>query len=323
MILNSLCALALGFALDMAIGSPKGRFSPNNLIKKIISKLTRTLKGAYAESPAAQNAAGGVLVFITIFITAAVSILFLLVAYKLHVVLGIIIEGLLCWFSISVRDVRIAVTGIYRAIKTERLDLAAKRLKNLSGKETQHLDSDGLISLTLETVSKSACDLAVAPMFFILIFGGAGGIFYKTISLLDDCVGYKNKDFKYFGKPSAKLDDLITFIPARICSKLLQFDAAFLKLNSKNAKRIYNRDKNKTSSPNKGHMQSVCAGALGVSLYSEEYSDGELIQKAPVGESLKPLEPQDIYWSNHLYCGTAAIALILVIILRTSVFFIF
>lgn len=323
MILNSLSALALGFLLDMTLGSCKGRFSPRALVKKLIAKLTEFLKGAYAETPAAQRAAGGVLVFITLFITLSLSILLLLVAYKIGVVLGIIAEGILCWFSLSIRDMRISATGIFRAVKNDNFETAQKRLDKLAGKPSPQEDYDGIICRTVEILSNNACDKVAAPIFYITIFGGVGGIFYRVISLLDECVGVKNDRFRYFGKFAAKLDDLITFIPARICAKLLMLDTAFLKLNRKNAKKSCRKYKNKTSSPNKGRMQSVCAGALGISLYSAEYIDGEPVSKEPIGDALKYPDYMDIYWMNQLYCGTAALCVILAAVVRAAVFFIF
>lgn len=323
MILNSLCALALGFVLDMLFGSPKSFIAPGSLIKNLIKQLSSILKGAYADSSSAQNAAGGVLVVVTLFVSLGLSIFFVMAAYKLSAVFGIIVEGLLCWSSISVRDMRISATSVYRTTRIQNEELAAKRLKKLIGKNTDGLEIDEIISVSVESVAKKACTQVCAPIFYILLFGGIGGMFYKTVNLLDEAVGYKNRKYWNFGRISAKLDDLVNFIPARITALLLYIDSAFLKLNSKNAKRVYSNDKKKTSSPNSGQMVSVCAGALGVCLYNKEYNGDNFLPGKPIGKEFKPLEPQDIYWTIQLYCGSAALAVIFTAILKVTAFVLF
>lgn len=59
------------------------------------------------------------------------------------------------------------------------------------------------------------------------------------------------------------------------------------------------------ASPNSAQTESTCAGALGVQLAGPAYYFGELYQKPTIGDSLRPVETQDILRANRmLYTGS-------------------
>lgn len=320
MLVNSLCALALGYVLDMIFGDIKGKFYPINLIKTLIKKLENAIRKRYAESDDALQAAGGMLVFLTLFITMAVSFALLIIGYKINPVVGIIIEGILCWNAISVRSLRTSASAVFRAARSGNLSAAQKRLKDISNRETENLDMDGVIKCAVECVSENTTDWVCAPILWILILGGAGGIFCRCVNILDNAVGYKTDRYKNFGYFAAKLDDIVNFIPSRICAYLMMLDVKFLKLDNRNARRIFYRDRKKSPSPNSAQTQSVCAGALGITIGSDEYYDGQLVRKPEIGSEAKPVEPNDIYWANQLLNGTAAICILLCAVIRAGIF---
>ena len=68
----------------------------------------------------------------------------------------------------------------------------------------------------VETVAENTSDGVVAPLFYMLFLGVAGGFIYKAINTMDSMIGYKNDKYMYFGRFAAKLDDVVNFIPARI-----------------------------------------------------------------------------------------------------------
>ena len=189
----------------------------------------------------------------------------------------------------------------------------------ISNRETDNLDMDGVIKCAVECVSENTTDWVCAPILWILVFGGAGGIFCRCVNILDNAVGYKTDKYKNFGYFAAKLDDIVNFIPSRICAYLMLLDVKFLKLDKRNARRIFYRDRKKTPSPNSAQTQSVCAGALGITIGSDEYYDGQLVRKPEIGSEAKPVEPNDIYWANQLLNGTAAICILLCIIIRAGI----
>lgn len=49
------------------------------------------------------------------------------------------------------------------------------------------------------------------------------GWIYKAVNTMDSMVGYKNDKYLYLGRAAAKLDDLLNFIPARLCAWVMIF----------------------------------------------------------------------------------------------------
>lgn len=322
MLMNSLCALALGFVLDMALGDPNGSLYPLTLIKKLVRSLENTLRKAYADSPEAQNMAGLMLIIMTLIICLGISVALLFVCYKINVVLGIIMEGILCWISISCKYLRISAQGVFRAARSGNIISARRYLKKISCRDVDELDMNEAEKCAAETISENITDWIIAPVFWIALFGGVGGIFCRCINIMDNTVGYKTESCRYFGKIPAIVDDVIMYIPARIAAFLMKLNVAFLHLDHKNAVRIYRRDKRKSPSPNSGCTQAVCAGALGIALCGDEYYDGQLVRKKVIGSSSRPIEPADIYWTSQLALGTAGYGLLLAAVARVAVYII-
>ena len=321
MLINSLCALALGYVLDMILGDMNGKLYPLNLIKKLIYKFENFLRKKYAETDDALKAAGGVLVFFTLFTVMAISMALLILGYKINVMLGIAVEGILFYSAISIKSLRTGASGVFRAVREGNLPSAQKKLKAISNRETENLDMDGAIKCAVECVSENTNDWVCSPMLWGLVFGGAGAIFARCVNILDNTVGYKTERYRNFGYYSAKLDDIVNFVPSRISAFLMMLDVRFLKLDKRNARRIYYRDRKKSPSPNSAQTQTVCAGALGITLGSDEYYEGQLVRKPQIGSEAKALEPNDIYWTNQLLNGTSALCLVLCAVVRAGIYF--
>jgi adenosylcobinamide-phosphate synthase len=304
----------------MALGDPRGTLYPLNLIKKLIKSLENTLRKAYADSAEAQNMAGLMLIVMTLIITLGISLALLVICYKINVVLGIVMEGVLCWISLSIKSLSVCARGVFRAAKTGNITSARRYLKKISCRDVDGLDMDESIKCAVETVSENVTDWIIAPIFWICIFGGLGGIFCRCINILDNTVGYKTESCKNFGKIPARLDDVIMFIPARIAALLMRLNVKFLHLDSNGAGKIYKRDRKKSPSPNSGCTQAVCAGALGISICGDEYYEGQLVRKSVIGNSTKPAEAEDVYWANQLMVGTAAYGIVLAAIVRVGIF---
>ena len=87
------------------------------------------------------------------------------------------------------------------------------------------------------------------------------------LNTADSMIGYKNDRYLQFGWATARLDDLINFIPARL-SALLLFFAAFTwgKNEAKRSWKTIKQDARKQLSVNAGYPESAMAGALNIRL---------------------------------------------------------
>jgi adenosylcobinamide-phosphate synthase len=146
-------------------------------------------------------------------------------------------------------------------------------------------------------VAESSCDSFIAPIFYFLIFGVPGAIAYRVANTFDSMMGYHGK-YEYLGKFTARLDDLLNYIPARITAFFIITAAYLSKYNGRKAMKTAFRDHNKTESPNAGWPMSAAAGALDVQL--------EKVGHYKLGNPVKPLVPETIDSSLGLMHSTFA-----------------
>lgn len=125
-------------------------------------------------------------------------------------------------------------------------------------------------------------------------------------------VGYKNEKYLFFGRFSAKLDDVLNFIPSRLSGLLLVLASPLAGLDGKNAWKIWRRDRRNHASPNSAQTEAAAAGALRVQLAGDAYYFGKLYKKPTIGEPLRPVEYEDIRRMNRLMYTGVVLALVLV-----------
>jgi adenosylcobinamide-phosphate synthase len=284
-------AIALGFLLDFLLGDPPGIPHPVRgmgfLTARGESLLRRLLPGK-------EGIAGTLLVFL---VTAAVFFLsgtLLFFAHKVQPWAGFTAELMMCWLALSPRALQKEAMKVYR--KAVRGDLvgARKAVSMIVGRDTEGLSMEQVIKAAVETVAENLSDGVIAPLFFLALGGPPLGMWYKAVNTLDSMIGYKNDRYLVFGRTAAKLDDLANRLPARISARLLIIAAALQGFNAKNAARIYRRDRNQHASPNSGHPEAACAGALGITLGGNASYFGKVHEKAVLGDDLRPVNAEDI-----------------------------
>lgn len=183
------------------------------------------------------------------------------------------------------------------------------------GRDTQNLDEKGIIKAAVETVAENSSDGVTAPLFY-MTFGVPLGYLYKAVNTMDSMVGYKNERYINFGKIPAKIDDIFNFIPSRFTALLMIVSSFILGLDGKNAYKIWRRDRFNHASPNSAQTESVCAGALNISLAGDAYYFGKLYKKKTIGDNNRPIENDDIKKSNRLMYCTSVLMLAVTVILR-------
>lgn len=106
--------------------------------------------------------------------------------------------------------------AIATALENGEVREAAARLKELTGKDTVETTNAGVAHATVEAVLKQANSLIVAPVFWFLLLGPFGAILQRLAAALDRLWGHRTPRFIEFGWAAARLDDLLSWIPARI-----------------------------------------------------------------------------------------------------------
>jgi len=196
--------------------------------------------------------------------------------------------SLLPWYlQAIIASIGIASNMLYTSVK-DIID-NPQNIKYLVSRDTTELSNTDINKAAIETYAENLSDGVIAPLFYLLLFGIIGLFLYKAINTLDSMVGYKNDRYSNFGKFSAKLDDVVNYIPARITALLIAF--LFFSKNSFIAIFKYG---NLHESPNAGYPISAMAGAINVTLGGDTKYFGKLKRKAKFGDGKEDITSKDI-----------------------------
>lgn len=154
---------------------------------------------------------------------------------------------------------------VRKALAASDLVQARVGLSSLCSRDAQDLSASEVAGASIESLTENLSDSVVAPLFFFVLFGLPGAVFYRAANTMDAMVGYRGR-FEYVGKAAARLDDLLNLVPARLSALLLLCAGACTGQDVRRGFAIWLRDKSRTESPNAGHPMAMGAGLLGVRL---------------------------------------------------------
>ena len=315
MLLYDTLALLLGFGLDLLLGDPQGWPHLVRYYGKVIEGLEKLLY------PMSNKRLGGVLLVIgTLILGAGIPVAVLWLAWRINPWCYVAIGALLSWQCLAARSLLVESLRVYRVLKTGTLAEAQKAVGMIVGRDTAVLDEAGVTRAAVETVAENTSDGEVAPLFYMMLLGPAGGCLYKAVNTMDSMVGYRNERYERFGTCAARLDDVMNYIPARLSALLMIAAAALCRKDARNAWRIWRRDRRKHASPNSAQTESVMAGALRVRLAGDAVYGGVVHQKPYIGDDLRPIETEDIRRSHALLYGTAWLMLLLTLLERMCLY---
>ena len=307
--LASLCALGLGFALDLLIGDPHFLYHPVRLVGKLISFLEKKIRKWLPITEKGEFWGGVLMAVLVMAVTTFVPVFLLHLAGLWCKEARFVLETILCYQLLATKALKDESMKVYDKLAAGDLEGGRKAVSMIVGRDTQDLDETGVTKAAVETVAENASDGIIAPMFYMAIGGAGLGWLYKSINTMDSMVGYKNDNYLFFGRFAAKLDDLVNFVPARL-SGLLMTAASFLAgMDGKNAWKIFKRDRKNHASPNSAQTEAVMAGALRVQLAGNAYYFGKLYEKPTIGDPLRPVECEDIRRANRLLYASAFLSL--------------
>lgn len=309
--------LAAGFLIDLLLGDPYKLPHPIRIIGRLISALENGLR---KRMQGKEKAAGTLLAVIVLLLSTAVPLAVLLLCYKLNVWLGVAAESVMCYYLLAARCLKNESMKVYKAIAAGDTEKARYAVSMIVGRDTKPLDENGIIKAAVETVAENTSDGVTAPIFYIMLGGAAAGFFYKAANTMDSMIGYKNEKYINFGRFAAKLDDILNFIPSRLTALVMILSAFMLRLDGKNAWKIWRRDRFNHASPNSAQTEATCAGALNVMLAGDAYYFGKLCKKKTIGDDIRPIENEDIKRANRLMYCTAVITLVIAAAFRTVIF---
>ena len=311
--LYTLTALSVfvGFGLDCLLGDPLSRLHPVVLMGRLISLFEKKLRPRFPQTPPGERTAGTIMALTVPLISAGAGLLLLCLAWRVHPWAYFAVSAFLCWQCFAARCLMTEAKKVVTCLEKEGLSAGRRQVGMLVGRDTDSLTEMQVVKAAVETVAENTSDGVVAPLFWMALFGAAGGLFYKAVNTMDSMVGYKNDRYLHFGRFAARLDDAVTFIPARLSGLCMVGAACLLGLDGKGAWRIWRRDRRNHASPNSAQTESACAGALGVQLGGSASYFGKLYEKPTIGDARRPIERADVDRASRLMYGATALALAL------------
>ena len=286
----------IGLVLDFIIGDSNNPFHPVRIIGSLGIKLENITRRVFKN----LKISGFVTWLGVILITFLVNSLIFRLAFSISNIFGIIIEGILLYFCISSKGLKVEGLKVIKVLESGDIEGARKQLSYIVGRDTKVLDEEGIIRAVIETVAENTSDGIIAPLLFGALGGAPLAMTYKAVNTCESMFGYKNDKYIDFGFVPAKMDDLFNYIPARITGYLVIFAAFILGLDYKNSYRIYKRDRYNHTSPNSAHPESAVAGALGIRLGGANYYFGKIVEKPTIGDKNKVIEISDLYKTNNI-----------------------
>jgi len=302
-------ALMIGFVLDLLLGDPEWLYHPVCIIGKYISFMEKKLRKR-----------GGNLRKSAVFLTASTVLLTMAVVAVLMWLLSLIGRiplligmSLLNWMGIAVTCMAKEARGVAKALD-KGVDAGRTQVARIVGRDTQSLNEEEIIKATIETVAENTTDGVISPLFYAAIGGPVLLWGFKAASTLDSMVGYLDEKYRDIGWSSAKLDDVLNYLPARITALLMCLAAFFTGMDGKNAWRIVRRDHANHKSPNCAWSEAAAAGAMHIQLGGTHDYFGKPIEKPTIGDADRPAQREDIGKVNRLLYVTSGMMISIILL---------
>lgn len=269
-------AVLLAVALEWAIREPPADYHPVSLFGRIVEY-------ASGREYATPKAAGTALAVGLPLMAAAVVYGVVSLAAAILPAVGVgVVAGLTLWVASSLG---LLVDLGSRVIEASNGDVETARetLPALVGRNVETLSPPLVRSAAIESLAENLSDGLVAPLvafllasFISLPAAAAAATYVKAVNTMDSMLGYPGE----FGWASARLDDAVMFVPARLTALLVGPAAGDpdAPLRARRYARV-------PASPNAGWPMGALAAALNVRLEKPgEYVLNEVADYPSVGD---------------------------------------
>ncbi|MFF2482545.1 adenosylcobinamide-phosphate synthase CbiB [Paenibacillus sp. NPDC058071] len=306
---ETLLLIAAAIVIDWIVGDPKWPTHPVIWIGRLIRLLEARLRASEeGRSAGAIFRRGIILGVIVLAVSYGVIWGITAAAAAIHPWLGYAASAWFISTTIAVKGLKEAAMLVYVPLTQGRLAEARKYVGYIVGRDTERLNESEASRAAVETVAENTVDAFVSPIVFALIGGAPLAMLYRAANTLDSMVGYRNEKYLHFGRFSARLDDVLNYIPARLTGLLLALSAAMHRsMSGIAALRSIRRFARLHPSPNSGIPESAVAGALGIELGGLNYYFGEPSERARMGWPRRELEAMDIVRTVRLLYAVSVI----------------
>ncbi len=272
--------LALALLLDATMGEPRWLWSrlphPAVLMGRAVGLLDRKLNSK------GNRLGKGTLALALLMLGAAL--------------LGWGLGSLGAWVQIPVAAILLAQRSLVQHVMAVadglRMSLGEGRhaVAMIVSRDTAAMDASAVARSAIESAAENLSDGVIAPAFWFLVAGLPGLMVYKVVNTADSMIGYRTPRYEQFGKPAARMDDVLNWIPARLTCLLIALSGGVI-----GAWRGIVTDARQHRSPNAGWPEAAMARAIGVALAGPRAYDGRMQDFAWVGGAgARTIGPKEI-----------------------------
>mgnify|MGYP002624551434 CR=1 FL=1 len=295
-----LCSAVL---LDSVLGDPQNFPHPVVMIGRVIAFWHKRL---FTSSRSFMR--GLILCAITL-ITSGLTVWLVLWLTEYH----LLVKVYLIYSALAWRDLKDETAPILAGLMRQDLKSARWYLSRVVGRDTESLDEQEITRAVIETITENSIDGVMSVLFF----AGLGQVLnaewgacmcvwlFKAVSTLDSMVGYES--LGRYGTPSAKLDDMMNFLPARLGGLVIV-------CSGRKGLHVFLRDRLKHKSPNSAHGESAFSGVLGVRLGGGTFYGGTFEPREYINPEGRDARPEDIISAWRVLDESCSLFVILVIL---------
>jgi adenosylcobinamide-phosphate synthase len=288
-------ALLLAMLLDGLIGDPVWLFRrvphPVALIGRAVAWLERRWLDLQ-EAPLLRRRAGRRLVRMIVLACALIGLGLQWLCLRLPfgwLLLGLLMSSLLAQRGLYEHVAAVAV-GLDRGLPEGRAAVA-----HIVGRDPGQLDAPAVARAAIESTAENFSDGVAAPLLWGVVLGLPGMLAYKAINTADSMIGHRSPRYLDFGRFAARLDDVASWLPARLAALLILAAACFCRVAAPAAGwRAMWRDAGRHRSVNAGWPEAAIAGSLGLRLAGPRRYGGQMVQDAWMGDGAPLATPADI-----------------------------
>ncbi|MDZ7817647.1 MAG: adenosylcobinamide-phosphate synthase CbiB [Aliarcobacter sp.] len=221
-----------------------------------------------------------------VFLTLSLLLIVFIFSFFFSLFDNVLVQGFFASFTLSSKMLYDCVKDI---IANEDLTNKRYKISMLVSRDTSNLSNSDVNKAAIETYGENLSDGVIAPLFYLFCFGIVGAYLYKAVNTLDSMVGYRNDKYEKFGKFSARLDDVLNFIPSRITALLISI--LFFSLKALLEFKKYGK---KHESINAGLPISALALCLNVKLGGPTSYFGKIKNKPYFGDGVENIKNNDV-----------------------------